>query len=102
MPYYLLIDGRCDAAYWTWGERPGRWKEYVSYRLPVEGYRLLIQRHVTPEDLRGVVSGVFADWLEDHRVELLRNAVGAIGPSDPAQRLDALIDYLRSRFHSAA
>jgi hypothetical protein len=40
-------------------------------------------------------SGILADWLEDHRDELLS---GATGPTDPAARLDALIDYLRSRF----
>lgn len=44
------------------------------------------------------LSGVIADWLTEHRDELLTNASG---PSDPAARLDALIDYLRARFHSS-
>lgn len=48
-----------------------------------------------PDD--NFLTGLLADWLIDHRSELL---TGATGPSDPAVRLDALIDWLRSRFTS--
>lgn len=41
------------------------------------------------------LSGVLADYLQDHRSELLD---GATGPTDPAERLDQLIEYLRIRF----
>lgn len=44
-----------------------------------------------------LVCGVIADYLTEHRSELL---AGATGPTDPAIRLDALIDYLRQRFNS--
>lgn len=41
----------------------------------------------------GLVSGVLADWLEDHQAELLADATGP----NPAERLDYLIHYLRLR-----
>lgn len=67
---------------------------HTYYPLPPEGYRLVALWEGTPSDTDAIESGVLADWLEDHREYLL---TGATGPTDPAQRLDELISYLRSR-----
>jgi hypothetical protein len=63
--------------------------------MPSEGAVLMEEWARPHEDLH--LSGVFADWLEENRDSDL--LVGATGPSDPAARLDALIQYLRDRFH---
>ena len=42
-----------------------------------------------------IQSGILADWLEDHRSELLTGCTG----DDTERRLDGLIAYLRQRFN---
>ncbi len=64
------------------------------YRLTDEGTTLLYQWFAVSPSVDNIISGVFADWLEENRSDLL---TGATGPSDPAERLDRLISYLRSR-----
>jgi hypothetical protein len=65
--------------------------------MPSEGADLMEEWAGTRyEDDSAPIRSVLADWFEDHHSELLSNATG---PSDPAARLDALIEYLRDRFH---
>jgi hypothetical protein len=68
-----------------------------AYRLADDGVFLLRGWHSCGYPVDSTISGVFADYLEENREELL---TGATGPSDPAARLDALITYLRDRFRS--
>lgn len=62
------------------------------FPLQQEGESIVLTYLKSPDTL---TCGILADWLEDHRDDLL---VGATGPTDPAARLDALIAHLRSRF----
>lgn len=64
------------------------------YPLMPSGHELQSQWLRTPSCEDEVLSGVFADWCDEHRDHLLS---GATGPSDPAVRLDRLIDWLRRR-----
>lgn len=48
----------------------------------------------SPSHSDGIVCGITADWIEDHREELLTTAFGP----DPEGQIDKLIDYLRNRF----
>lgn len=66
----------------------------ASFPIPEEGWHLIRQWQTFTDDDNQVLSGVLADYLTDHRSELLT------GPSDPAGRLDQLIEYLRGRFRS--
>jgi hypothetical protein len=68
---------------------------YFSFPLSSEGLSICEEFRRTRWTERKITDGVFADWLEEHKEELL---VGASGPSDPAQRLDQLIEYLRNKF----
>jgi hypothetical protein len=68
---------------------------YFSYPLTPDGWALCREFRATRFTERQITDGVLADWLEEHKEELL---AGATGPSDPAERLDQLIAYLRERF----
>ena len=70
---------------------------YFSYPLGPDGWSICQEFRSTHWPERRIAEGVLADWLEDHREELLH---GAVGPSDPAVRLDALIDHLRQKFRN--
>lgn len=70
-----------------------------SYPIDAVGHGIIEEWHKTLNGQDGNLSGVLADWIEDHRDSMLH---GATGPSDPALRLDALIDHLRSRFLASA
>lgn len=71
--------------------------EWFRYPSPDALHQLIEDWHNTTYSDDPTISGILADYLTDHRDELL---TGATGPSDPAKRLDELIDYLRSRFNS--
>lgn len=79
----LLDTGRADTDH------------YFSYPLTQEGWSICQEFRRTRWTERKITDGVLADWLEEHREELL---TGASGPTDPAQRLDQLIEYLRAKF----
>lgn len=70
---------------------------WFQYPLTEVGEGLIEEWHQTTKNEDHNLSGVLADYLTDHRDELLTEATG---PSDPAERLDALIEYLRRRFNS--
>jgi hypothetical protein len=89
---YIHWDGVCN---WYIGPLRTEFPNY--YHCRPEACNFYIEWLRTPGRQDGTVCGVLADYLEDHRQELL---TGATGPSDPAARLDALIDYLRDRFRS--
>jgi hypothetical protein len=78
--------------------RPADNDHYFSFPLSAEGLSICEEFCRTRWTERKIVDGVFADWLEEHKEELL---VGASGPADPAQRLDQLIEYLRNKFMSS-
>lgn len=67
------------------------------YYLLSDDRSVLDQWCRTPEWNDTFISGLLADWITEHRSELLLNATG---PSDPAERLDQLIEWLRNRFNS--
>lgn len=92
----------CDSRYGTYGTfwaYSGRLQVYESpceicdwcWPIAAEGANLwqLWLETIEPADRQ--LSGVLADWLDDHRDDLL---TGATGP-DPAARLDLLIHWLR-------
>ncbi len=81
----------------TFTVRPYYGMAAVSYRFTDDGDRLLAQWKRCSQEEDPLLSGIFADWLEDHREMLLD---GAVGPTSPSVRLDELISYLRSRFNS--
>lgn len=62
-----------------------------SWPLSAEGCALWKQWAKTHTGSDQAISGVLADWRDDHRDDLL---TGATGP-DPAGRLDLLIHWLR-------
>lgn len=65
--------------------------DWVCWCLGDEGAVLWDKWFNTSNDTDSAISGVLADWLDDHRDSLLN---GAVGP-DPAGRLDLLIRWLR-------
>lgn len=67
---------------------------HFFYPISEEGYTLIAQWQSVYWDEDQIESGVLADWLEENAEYLL---VGAVGPTDPAVRLNELIQYLRSR-----
>lgn len=64
---------------------------YTSWNIGVEGKALWLKWSCTPSKVDAAISGVLADWLDDHRDSLLEGAVG----TDPKGRLDLLIRWLR-------
>lgn len=92
--------------YPTHSEYPIASGEFFNYPLTREAKAILLEWWYSTPNVKmiydglsdPVVSGILADYLQDHRDELLQ---GATGPTDPAVRLDALIEYLRARFHSS-
>src|SRR5947208_3113276 len=68
---------------------------YCSYPVWPELRALIVDWNGQPLTEDSHLSGVLADYLQDHRVELLE---GATGPTDPGERLDGFIEYLRIRF----
>ena len=70
--------------------------DMLCYRLSDEGSELLRQWHADYRTNQHL-SGIFADWLEDHREEVL---AGATGAPDPAVQLDHLIVFLRQKFRN--
>jgi hypothetical protein len=94
MPHYLNLypDVSCRPSRpylspWTFPD------EY-NYALDDTGRLLLDEWQMVPYSKDGVISGVLADYLEENRSLLLE---GATGPTDPGERLDRLISYLRNR-----
>lgn len=76
----------------------GGWEDWCfCYPLSNEGVHLYDRWTDIPYLDDSLISGLLADWITDHRSELLTNATG---PSDPAVRLDQLIEWLRNRFNS--
>jgi hypothetical protein len=65
-----------------------------NYPFTEDGCLLWDEWSLTDVEEEGVISGVLADYLDENRSTLL---AGATGPSDPAERLDRLIQYLRDR-----
>lgn len=70
---------------------------YYSYPLDSDGRAMCEAFRATRSAERRITEGVLADWLEEHKEALL---AGATGPTDPAERLDQLIAYLRARFEA--
>jgi hypothetical protein len=81
-------DFGCGTEWWLWlGERRFSSATHTCYPVSTQCVDLWRkQRLAEPE-----TSDVLADWLQDHRDDLL---TGATGP-DPAGRLDLLIHWLR-------
>lgn len=90
---YLVTSG--EGAFWLGFYSPTP-PLYWFYPINEEGAQLIHSHNVLYERQDRTLSGVLADWLEDHKPELLS---GATGPTDPAVRLEELLLYLRNRFH---
>lgn len=68
------------------------------YHLPPDGAALVEEWWDSPTFEHNLISGVLADWLEDHLDLLLQNTIGP----DPQNRLRRLIQSLRAIFHSSS
>lgn len=66
-------------------------------RFPPEGAELHFQFQTTEPSRDRSISGVFADWLEDHFDEVLYHSDVEM-LDDTRAALTLLIDYLRRRF----
>jgi hypothetical protein len=73
---------------------PLLYNEDVLFVVDTEGYSLLTEWFKAPSDEDKPITGVFCDWLQDHRDLLLS---GAVGPN-PAERLEQVIDWFRQHF----
>jgi hypothetical protein len=91
---------------WTFGVRSyissqnttARKRLFFNYPITAEGQRLYQQWAGEPNDIDGVTSGVFADWLEDNRESLLTKATCSDDAVSVSGRLDHLIQWLRIRY----
>lgn len=67
---------------------------YCYYPANSDAHSLLRQWYNSPMGEDTVISGLIADWLQDHRDLLLS---GAVGPN-PAERLEQVIEWFRQHF----
>jgi hypothetical protein len=91
---YLAIEGTRQPHFYATDE-PLFNLVLTLYPFPTDGVTLVNRWKGTPSSVDSLISGILADYLEDHQDELLS---GAVGPK-PGPRLTALIDHLRSRLH---
>lgn len=78
----------------------GDYCNFYTYAVTDEAAALIQQWHQTSSFDDGTISGVLADYLEEHRTTILQQTTAPSPTPTAAKRLDTLIADLRHRFQS--